>query len=605
MSIIILLTLLLLWPLTGSADWPMFMGNHYLTGNNDEIVPDKNFMNWNFTGPSYLYYPVPHKGLVLVNCLDKYIYALDKVTSEVVWKCNLNYPAVRSCAAYKDYVFITAGDYVFCLDIRSGAILWSRKEGVSVQLSTPIVADDILYYGSRKFFYSRHIRNGRLIWENKDVNIYGGTPIYWNKRIYFISKDFTRKQSRLLCLATTNGLIQWQQELPSDANVYTPVVYDKHVFISSYNTLYSFDALNGSQAWKKEFKDPVTSNTVFANDTLFLSVMDGNIYTLDPADGGIKDSFSSFNKSGAQFVLVGETLYIPNEKGEVHAFHYPTRSLRWKFKTAFSNQGATMSAEDGRLYLATANILYSLSPGRLPPAASYIASSRENPKASLESDNGPEPGPGTGLSSPSPAAPPQPVEKKMFDILLKDIKDRPVEGEVVISQDQASVRYRTQNGRTRVEVEKEKGFSITAQAPEYFIKSETIPADEKRKNIEMNLEPIVPERSYVFNNIEFEYNRAELTPAAMPALEAVASLLREKAGLEIEIRGYTDNIGGKEYNLKLSQMRAEKVKEYLVKQGVLDQRLRIKGFGLENPVASNDTEEGRARNRRTEFYILK
>ncbi len=74
--------------------------------------------------------------------------------------------------------------------------------------------------------------------------------------------------------------------------------------------------------------------------------------------------------------------------------------------------------------------------------------------------------------------------------------------------------------------------------------------------------------------------------------------------LRLEIQGHTDNIGTIEYNQRLSERRAKAVYDALVERGVDPKRLRWRGFGMSQPVAPNDTEEGRALNRRTQFVIL-
>jgi outer membrane protein OmpA-like peptidoglycan-associated protein len=73
----------------------------------------------------------------------------------------------------------------------------------------------------------------------------------------------------------------------------------------------------------------------------------------------------------------------------------------------------------------------------------------------------------------------------------------------------------------------------------------------------------------------------------------------------LEVQGHTDNVGGEEYNQKLSLERANAVRDALVQRGVAENRLRTKGFAFFVPVASNDTEEGRAKNRRTVFRVLR
>jgi OmpA-OmpF porin, OOP family len=102
--------------------------------------------------------------------------------------------------------------------------------------------------------------------------------------------------------------------------------------------------------------------------------------------------------------------------------------------------------------------------------------------------------------------------------------------------------------------------------------------------------------------IFFDTGKAELKPESTPALEQVARLLKDDAGLKLYVVGHTDNVGGLESNMKLSQARAEAVVQALVKShGVSAARLKGFGNGPYAPVASNDAEEGRARNRRVEL----
>jgi outer membrane protein OmpA-like peptidoglycan-associated protein len=81
-------------------------------------------------------------------------------------------------------------------------------------------------------------------------------------------------------------------------------------------------------------------------------------------------------------------------------------------------------------------------------------------------------------------------------------------------------------------------------------------------------------------------------------------LLNDVPSLKIEISGHTDNVGAESFNELLSQRRADAVVSYLVEKGVNKNRLSAKGYGQSNPVDSNDTAEGRASNRRTEFEII-
>jgi outer membrane protein OmpA-like peptidoglycan-associated protein len=101
--------------------------------------------------------------------------------------------------------------------------------------------------------------------------------------------------------------------------------------------------------------------------------------------------------------------------------------------------------------------------------------------------------------------------------------------------------------------------------------------------------------------ITFKLNSAEIRSSSFPVLDQAVKVLTEYSNLYIEIQGHTDNRGKDEYNLELSQRRADAVKAYMVKKGVPEARLRARGYGMTQPVASNDTPEGQAENRRVEF----
>ncbi|MEP7235146.1 MAG: OmpA family protein [Ignavibacteriota bacterium] len=106
------------------------------------------------------------------------------------------------------------------------------------------------------------------------------------------------------------------------------------------------------------------------------------------------------------------------------------------------------------------------------------------------------------------------------------------------------------------------------------------------------------------SNIFFDFNKATLRPESISELRHMLKFMQDYPKLKIEISGHTDSVGTDEANRKLSQGRAESVREYLVSKGVSTTRITAKGYGASKPVAPNGTEEGRQRNRRTEFRII-
>lgn len=109
------------------------------------------------------------------------------------------------------------------------------------------------------------------------------------------------------------------------------------------------------------------------------------------------------------------------------------------------------------------------------------------------------------------------------------------------------------------------------------------------------------EESVVLRDVNFEFDSAQLTPGAQQVLNGVAERLVGNDGVRVSIEGHTDSVGSNEYNRDLSQRRAESVARYLNQRGVPASDMRAVGYGEERPVATNETDAGRAQNRRVEL----
>lgn len=108
----------------------------------------------------------------------------------------------------------------------------------------------------------------------------------------------------------------------------------------------------------------------------------------------------------------------------------------------------------------------------------------------------------------------------------------------------------------------------------------------------------------VLTGVTFEFDNDRIAPNARVILDGVADTLIEAPGITVEIGGHSDSLGAADYNQRLSQRRAESVRDYLMDRGVNAGQLETRGYGEENPIADNDTEEGRELNRRVELKIL-
>ncbi len=136
------------------------------------------------------------------------------------------------------------------------------------------------------------------------------------------------------------------------------------------------------------------------------------------------------------------------------------------------------------------------------------------------------------------------------------------------------------------------GFGQTSDIAEPFVKN-------------IKLQPIQTGEIVVMRNIFFDFDSDQLKPESVIELKKLIELLNDNAGMHIEIRGHTDNVGTAHYNKGLSERRAMSVYNYLIQQGIKKERLSYKGYGDSMPIATNETDEGRALNRRTEFRVTK
>jgi OmpA-OmpF porin, OOP family len=114
----------------------------------------------------------------------------------------------------------------------------------------------------------------------------------------------------------------------------------------------------------------------------------------------------------------------------------------------------------------------------------------------------------------------------------------------------------------------------------------------------------VPKR-FVFDNLNFETGTTKLTPDSVTTVDSLVAILKAYPAVAVRLEGHTDNTGDAAANKKLSLDRAIVVKEIMIKGGIPDGRVGTDGYGQEKPIAANDTEEGRAKNRRTELVVAK
>jgi outer membrane protein OmpA-like peptidoglycan-associated protein len=165
------------------------------------------------------------------------------------------------------------------------------------------------------------------------------------------------------------------------------------------------------------------------------------------------------------------------------------------------------------------------------------------------------------------------------------------------------------NGEFLVVIPVDADYALNVSRPAYLFHSENFALDKVYSRTEpfekdIALNPIEIGERIVLRNVFYQIDSFALDQKSLVELDKLVAFLRASPSLVVEIGGHTDNTGSPEHNLWLSGKRAGEVASYLVGQGIARERIAARGYGMEVPVASNETVEGRAQNRRTELKVL-
>ena len=158
-----------------------------------------------------------------------------------------------------------------------------------------------------------------------------------------------------------------------------------------------------------------------------------------------------------------------------------------------------------------------------------------------------------------------------------------------------------------VNIQEDEDVIVTVKSKDYAFNSQYISSDDiyfhKPADLDFEMQAIEEGKSFRINNIYFNTDAFELNQQAKNVLSSFTEFMDLNPSVSVAIHGHTDNVGDDTSNLELSAKRAQEVHDYLISIGVDANRLSHKGFGESKPLVANDTEEGKATNRRTEFFI--
>lgn len=208
---------------------------------------------------------------------------------------------------------------------------------------------------------------------------------------------------------------------------------------------------------------------------------------------------------------------------------------------------------------------------------------------------------------------PEPVAIISGSVIDADTR-KPVTTEIVTNllkdnSNVSKIEYDPETGEYKILLPVQQSYRLSAVKDGFFPLDEIVDLskDKRFRDIKRNilLVPIKEGKKITPNGIMFEQSKFDLLAESLPDLDRIAEMMLKYANMELLIEGHTDNQGDFKLNMELSENRVKEVKKYLVSKGVPETRLQVKGWGSTKPVASNELEETRKKNRRVEFTILK
>jgi outer membrane protein OmpA-like peptidoglycan-associated protein len=347
----------------------------------------------------------------------------------------------------------------------------------------------------------------------------------------------------------------------------------------------------------------------------------GSVVMIHPDNGDIDNRLDFGERSAPYFVIIRDQIYVATTFKKVIggkdlswsslvSFNIMNKNKLWEYSPQFPGGSYQPVASNGIMFLPAGNYLYAVGTDYYPKIVdggsgyydpyNRLAENEEINKSDLEKLK--------KINEESTAAKEKPksIPMKKLNITIKSSDGSQISGTVDVKKwDQGKIIYSNKIPVNKpnqvIEVPDMDDLEITAEAQGHLPEKEIISKGETDKII--TLEKIEKGKGIVVNNIHFETGQAYLRKESLNILNGIIDQMNKNKSIKLEVRGHTDSTGGKEYNQKLSERRADAVVEYMIKNGISPERLQAAGKGMLHPIADNNTAEGRKKNRRTEFFV--
>lgn len=634
-----------------AGDWPIYKGNLFFTGNNDEIIVSNNQLKWLFVAKDRVFNPVVSDGRIYFVDKNAFLYCIKEDSGHIIWlndvrSISAQFKAYSKSAGkikyplvYGNTVIVSDPIAIYAFNKQTGAVIWAQTglrvdetkpqglTGITTQISIdgiyadPIIDQDTIYYGTRKIFASRDIKNGHIIWENKDIATYSGFPVYYDKYLITQSMNYETKTFTVFCLEQSTGKAVWQRNFNQPFTILPPVV-NKHVYVPINNAVYCLDIKNGETLWQKSYSGTITSPLSFTDRSILFSVDNASIVGINSDNGNTIANIFVGQQSSPYFVTIRDVIYIAynqlNDKNQaiakVRAMYINSGAVWWEFTAPFPGGVSQPVASDGILFLPAGNYLYAIGSG-------YI-SSKGFDTTKLDETRNEETG------EPSKLPDQKLSEKELADKTItpqSQPKIQPEKNEIPMRQlpveitnntktslkSRITIQYKDEggeynqstavNGKGEITIPNKDNVEVIFESERHVPKKVIVNKSDSK--LEVVLDQIQPGKAVVVDNIHFDFDKWYIRKDSINILDKLVDMMKANPHLKVEVWGHTDSIGDNAYNQKLSEKRADAVCDYIIKHGISPERISSKGFGETKPIASNETKEGRQNNRRTEFYF--
>ncbi|MBL8992888.1 MAG: PQQ-binding-like beta-propeller repeat protein, partial [Spirochaetia bacterium] len=352
-----------------AADWPIYRGNVFFTGNNDEVAPTNTRIFYTVKTDAKIFYPIISDGVVFFTTGAGCLYAIDEETGELRFRVKMQSPAIRQSVIYGSNLIAADTQWLYDYDKKSGTILWARKDDDNGIYTTPTLADNTVFYGSRKRLFAKRLDNGHDQWAGIPLTLYGGFANVYGNLLLIPTRDPSGKSGALAAVNTSTGKTQWQKSIPYAIKATAPVIYNEVVYLTVASNLMAFKTATGDPIFDEGHGEYIVDHPVFSDASIFLPLRDGSVSVADLKTGKRKSLRKTEFKSGVNLLLIRDNLYATGadirtygEKtstvSKLVGYDLNSGKIQFEFESPTPGGAGPPIASKGRFFLAVENVLY-------------------------------------------------------------------------------------------------------------------------------------------------------------------------------------------------------------------------------------------------------